>query len=105
MTTKFHNHSLSSDQFSGAVSIPAQTFTSTGYMELFGVHNAADDGHAENFSGNLYSLKFWSDPNTLSYDFVPCYRKSDSVAGVYDTINKVFYTNNGSGTFAVGADV
>lgn len=105
MTTKFHNHILSSDQFSTTVSVPAQTFTSTAYMNLFGIYNMADGVHGEHFAGNLYSLKFWSDSNTLSYDFVPCYRRADSVAGLFDRVNSGFYTNNGSGTFVVGSDV
>jgi len=43
--------------------------------------------------------------NVLSRIFIPCYRKSDSVAGMYDMVNKVFYTNSGTGTFLVGPDV
>ena len=35
----------------------------------------------------------------------PCYRKADSVAGMWDAENSVFYTNNGSGTFVVGGNV
>ena len=35
----------------------------------------------------------------------PCYRKSDSVAGLWDSVNDVFYTNAGTGTFTVGSDV
>lgn len=35
---------------------------------------------------------------------VPCYRKADNVAGLYDLVNNVFYTNAGSGVFAVGVD-
>lgn len=38
-------------------------------------------------------------------EFVPCYRKADSVAGLYDLVNGVFYTNAGSGTFVVGGNV
>ena len=35
-------------------------------------------------------------------DLVPCYRKSDNVAGLYDLVNNVFYTNQGTGNFIVG---
>ena len=42
---------------------------------------------------------------TLVRDFVPCYRKSDSVIGMYDLVNDVFYTNAGSGSFTKGNDV
>lgn len=52
----------------------------------------------------LYALTI-SKAGTLVRDFVPCYRKSDNVAGLYDLVNGVFYTNAGSGTFTVGPDV
>lgn len=38
-------------------------------------------------------------------DLVPCYRKSDGLIGMYDTVNNSFYINNGTGTFAKGRDV
>lgn len=38
-------------------------------------------------------------------ELIPCYRISDSVAGMWDRIDEVFYTNSGSGTFTVGADI
>lgn len=37
--------------------------------------------------------------------FVPCYRKSDNVIGMYDPIQKNFYTNYGTGTFTKGENV
>lgn len=63
-------------------------------------------GSAINFAGNVYyfHLKGNTSGNYLRKMF-PCYRLSDSVAGMYDNINGVFYTNAGSGTFIVGADV
>lgn len=51
----------------------------------------------------LYSFKIY-DNNALVRNLVACYRKSDNVAGLYDLVNDVFYTNNGTGTFAVGGD-
>ena len=41
----------------------------------------------------------------LVREFIPCYRKADSVAGLYDLANNVFYANAGNGTFAVGPNV
>ena len=38
-------------------------------------------------------------------EFYPCYRKSDSVAGLWDSVSKNFFTNKGSGTFVVGGDL
>ena len=43
--------------------------------------------------------------NTKERDFIPCYRKSDDVIGMYDTVTNTFYTNSGSGTFTKGNDV
>lgn len=38
-------------------------------------------------------------------DLVPCYRRADSVAGMYDLVGGRFFTNAGTGTFIVGGDV
>lgn len=51
----------------------------------------------------IYSCQIYND-TTLAFDLVPCYRKADNVAGLYDLVNNVFYTNAGSGVFAVGAN-
>ena len=49
----------------------------------------------------IYSAKFYQS-STLVRDLVPCYRISDGVAGMYDKVNSVFYTNAGTGTFSIG---
>lgn len=49
-------------------------------------------------------FKIW-DGNELVRDFVPCYRKSDNVAGMYDLVTNQLFTNQGTGNFIVGADV
>ena len=51
----------------------------------------------------LYSFKIY-DNNILVRDFVPCYRKSDNEIGLYDLVNNVFYTNQGTGEFSYGAE-
>lgn len=61
-------------------------------------------GHREGakfLKGKIYYAKFWNG-NELVRNFVPCYRKSDNEAGMYDTVNNVFYTNEGNGEFIVG---
>lgn len=55
------------------------------------------------FAGRLYRLSI--ETSAKSYDFIPCYRKADNVAGMYDIVNNVFYTNTGSGSFIVGNPV
>ena len=52
----------------------------------------------------LYSCQMYNN-NILVRDYVPCYRKSDGVIGLYDLVNNTFYTNAGTGTFTKGADV
>jgi hypothetical protein len=36
---------------------------------------------------------------------IPCYRKADNVAGMYDLFSGEFYTNAGTGEFIIGPDV
>lgn len=57
-----------------------------------------------NSQGKLYGCKIWND-TTLVCDFVPCYRKSDNVIGLYEKVGGSFYTNDGTGTFTKGANV
>jgi hypothetical protein len=52
------------------------------------------------FRGRLYSLTI-TNGDTEKLNLVPCVRKADSVAGVFDTVSKTFYTNAGMGTFSV----
>lgn len=49
-----------------------------------------------------YSVQY---EDELLQSFVPCYRKIDNVAGMYDVVNDVFYTNDGNGSFTVGPNV
>ena len=61
----------------------------------------ADSG-GNTFIGRLYYLSI-KDNGVLVRNFIPCYRNSDSVVGLYDTVNRLFYTNAGSGAFTYGA--
>lgn len=40
--------------------------------------------------------------NVLVRDFIPCFRNTDNEVGLYDLVNNVFYTNQGTGTFTYG---
>ena len=53
-------------------------------------------------SVKIYSAKIFN-PN-LVRDFVPVKRISDSVLGMYDRVNGVFYPNAGTGTFTAGPE-
>lgn len=47
----------------------------------------------------LYSCQIY-DNDVLLRNFVPCQRKSDSVLGLFDIVEQVFYVNSGTGAFA-----
>ena len=53
---------------------------------------------------SLYSMYIYIN-DKLSYSFIPCYRKSDGKVGLFDIINKKFYTNAGTGEFLKGDNV
>lgn len=52
----------------------------------------------------LYWCKLYNNW-TLVRNFVPCYRKSDSVIWLYDLVNNQFYTNSWTGTFTKWSDI
>lgn len=67
-------------------------FTSTKTITLFRTNTVG-------FKGKIYKFKLY-DENKIVRNFVPCYRKSDNKPGMYDTINNVFYVNQGTGEFS-----
>ena len=78
------------------------TFTCQNNLFFFAGNN---NGSANWYSKyKMYSLKIM-DGSTLVRDFIPCYRKSDGVIGLYDKVEGKFYTNAGTGTFLKGANV
>ena len=67
---------------------------------LFGLNNA-ETLHTQVVIQRVYGCKIW-DNNILVRDFVPAKRNSDNEIGMYDTVNNMFYTNAGTGTFIAG---
>lgn len=76
---------------------------STALLYMFGQGQTSTVMH---YSGtkNIYSCKIKDGSTWLRY-FVPAKRTSDDVLGMYDIINDVFYTNNGTGNFIGGAEL
>lgn len=83
--------------------------------EVVQVTNTLTNGTQSDFSlfrrwntlglhGKIYRMSI-KRQNQYLYDFVPCYRKSDSVIGMYDKVHNTFYPNAGSGTFTKGSNV
>ena len=61
-------------------------------------------GYANNTKGKI-AYYHHKKEDGIEINLIPCYRKSDSEPGMYDTVTKTFYTNAGTGEFLVGADV
>lgn len=75
----------------------SQTFTCSSNLYLFCM-----DQRGPTFYSNieLYYCKIWEN-GVLVRNMIPC-KNPSNVAGMYDTVNKVFYTNAGSGSFNAG---
>jgi len=58
-----------------------------------------------NSSNKLYKLDIYDENWNHIFDLYPVYRKSDNVIGMFDLINKVFYTNAWSWSFTKWPDV
>jgi hypothetical protein len=52
-------------------------------------------------SWQIKYCKIWDNQNLIR-NFIPCYRKSDGVIGLYDLVEGKFYTNSGIGDFLKG---
>ena len=75
------------------------TFETPTNMYIF----AMNEGSTKFYSSiKLFMLKIYNN-NELVRDFIPCYRNSDNEVGLYDLVNDVFYTNQGTGTFTYGS--
>ena len=70
-------------------------------LYLFSVNNG---GNYNKASMKLYYCKIY-DNNTLVRDFIPAKRISDGKCGLWDKVNKIFYSNAGTGTFTGGPAV
>lgn len=53
----------------------------------------------------VYNVTLYGAGGSKIIECVPCYRKADSVAGMWERVTETFLTNDGSGTFTVGSDV
>ena len=83
------------------VTTTEDTFQSEYSLFLFGM-NQAGSLDSRTSSGKLYSCQIY-DNGTLVRDFLPCINPSGEI-GLYDTVNKKFYGNAGTGVFKCNAD-
>ena len=101
-TIKINNSKMSINETEQAIS-SYTNFTTPGNIYIFNASGTYPAGYI-NASTKLYYCKVWNN-GTLVRNFIPCYRKSDNVIGLYDTVNDTFYTNAGTGDFTYGTEV
>lgn len=77
--------------------------SSTKTLYIFAMNNQDGTVQYRNSMMKLYYFKLYNSW-TLVRDFIPCYRKSDSVIGLYDVVWWQFYTNQWTGTFTKWPD-
>ena len=95
------NRSLTVNEYT-SVSTGTYDLTSSDYNILLFNRNDTIVPTVRLAKGKLYNFK-WYESNVLVRDFIPCYRNSDNEVGLYDLVNNVFYTNQGTGVFTYGS--
>lgn len=78
-----------------------ETWNTTYNLVVFGCNTGGTVGL--NPSARIFELII-SEEEDL-FNLIPCYRKSDGEIGMYDIVNNVFYTNQGTGNFIRGENV
>lgn len=68
---------------------------------LLGV-NYYNTGKFWNCLAKIKITEIYNSDNILERYFIPCYRKSDNMIGMYDTVTQKFFTNQGEGDFLKG---
>lgn len=113
VTQKYTDSNTEDDTTGGTLNVSvndelkfSDTFTGTiknnRNIWLFANNNEANDNK---FSSIKIKEFKYSKDNYIALELVPCYRISDGVIGMYDTITGTFFTNSGTGTFLKGEDV
>lgn len=108
VTNSFFEGFVSVDDLKKDVTFGPLNFSSAAIAMGLGVIGA----YYTSWSGANQKAKFfrcrefiWKESGAEHMHMIPCYRTADKVAGMYDLVNDVFYTNKGTGTFVVGGDV
>lgn len=88
------------------------TFTTPSSLTIFGMKEytssneyvlSNDTVDIRYSSAKLYLFEIYED-DELEMQLVPCYRKSDIRAGLYDTVNNVFYPSSTATQLTSGTD-
>jgi competence protein ComGC len=100
---KIYNLSINNGTFRvsdlGEIQFTPINFTLNSSMYIFAFNE--NESATCKLRGRIYYFKIWEN-NELVRNFIPAVRNSDNVAGLYDEVNDVFYTNSGTGEFTRG---
>ncbi len=81
-------------------------FTAMGNAYLFAYNNNGTVGYVINGRVRVYSCKIWATADSMLVRYmIPAKRNSDGVVGMYDIMNDVFLTNQGTGNFEYGSEI
>lgn len=83
-----------------STNVAVKTEDHTSPVYLFGTSGKNFD----RYNMKVYRLKFYED-GEIKRDYIPCYRKSDGIVGLYELLTQTFHTNIGTGEFNKGDDV
>lgn len=95
-------------EYNGTTIPVAEANITTSAMPAANIHLFTANGVAATngkYYGKCYSFTMADASGNAIRNFVPCYRKSDSVVGLYDTVSDTFFTNAGTGSFTAGPEV
>lgn len=81
------------------ITLPTRTSMTSNALYLFCLNGNGTAGYYAHFALEYLQI---TQGTSVIHDYVPCYRKADNVAGLYDLVTGTFLANAGSGTFAVG---
>ena len=84
------------------ISISNQSFTTNCNLLIWARNDNGTPGNYGHFCVAYFAIY---DNGTLVRYYYPAIRKSDSVVGLYDVVNDVFYPSAGTGTFTAGPAV
>ena len=88
----------------GGGSISATLTQQTVPVSIFGYHYSSTGAVSSKRAFDLYCARC-SRGHDVVREYIPCYRKSDGVIGVYEKFTGQFLTNGGDGAFTKGPDI
>ena len=72
-------------------------------LYLFG-RNGSESYVFERWEMVLYNCRIYEDGEVVR-DYIPCYRNSDKVAGLYDLVSEAFFTSETEENFSIGEKI